>query len=230
MAANITNNIGSWNVTAASNQPDAADTADLQSDLQAIQSAVKKIRAISADIASGATVDLSTATGDFVTVTGTTGITAFGTVAAGLRYIVRFSGSLNITHDGTSLILPGGTNITTQANDILWMESLGSGNWRCLAYMPVHVTRTWQVVSASRALATEYTNTTSYDIEVFISLTPSSAPHGAYLYVNNTVSADWCYLLDATRAQLRATIPPGAIYEVISTTSNHTIQLWNELR
>jgi hypothetical protein len=72
MAANISNDIGTWSVTAGDNQPDSGDTADIQSDLQAIQSAVKKIRAIGADIASASTVNLAAATGDFVTVTGTT--------------------------------------------------------------------------------------------------------------------------------------------------------------
>jgi hypothetical protein len=41
---------------------------------------------------------------------------------------------LTLTHNGTSLILPGAENITTAAGDVALMESLGSGNWKCVVY------------------------------------------------------------------------------------------------
>jgi hypothetical protein len=53
-----------------------------------------------------------------------------------MRFILVFAGALTFTHNATSLILPGAANITTAAGDVAWMESLGSGNWRCLVYMP----------------------------------------------------------------------------------------------
>lgn len=87
-----------------------------------------------ADIASATTTDLSTVTGDCPDITGTTTITGFGTVAAGVTRKVRFTGALTLTHNGTSLILPGSANITTAANDTAEFESLGSGNWVCLWY------------------------------------------------------------------------------------------------
>lgn len=87
-----------------------------------------------ADIASASTVDLSTATGDFIDITGTTTITAFGTMAAGIQRTVRFTGALTLTHNGTSLILPGSSNITTANGDVAILRSLGSGNWKCLHY------------------------------------------------------------------------------------------------
>ncbi len=87
-----------------------------------------------ADIASAGTTNLATATGVFVHVTGTTTITAFGTAASGVVRVVRFAGALTLTHNATSLILPGGANITTAANDVAVMVSEGSGNWRCVAY------------------------------------------------------------------------------------------------
>lgn len=85
-------------------------------------------------IASASTVDLATATGSLVHITGTTTITAFGTVAAGREFTLVFDGALTLTHNGTSLILPGAANITTAAGDTAIMVSEGSGNWRCLAY------------------------------------------------------------------------------------------------
>jgi hypothetical protein len=88
-----------------------------------------------ADIASAATTDIGAATGNYVVVTGTTTITALGTVQAGTRRIVNFSGILTLTHNGTSLILPTTANITTAAGDTATFISLGSGNWVCTNYM-----------------------------------------------------------------------------------------------
>lgn len=87
-----------------------------------------------ADIPSAATTDIGAATGNFVHVTGTTTITALGTIQAGTRRIVRFAGALVLTHNATSLILPTGANITTAANDAATFVSEGSGNWRCVGY------------------------------------------------------------------------------------------------
>lgn len=89
-----------------------------------------------ADIASATTTDIGAATGNFVDVTGTTTITGLGTVKAGTRRIVQFDGSLTLTYNATSLILPGNANIVTQAGDIAEFVSLGSGNWICAKYTP----------------------------------------------------------------------------------------------
>lgn len=87
-----------------------------------------------ADIASATTTNIGAATGPYVNITGTTTITGLGTVTAGTERIVKFTGALTLTHNGTSLILPGAANITTAANDTAGFVSLGSGNWICLWY------------------------------------------------------------------------------------------------
>lgn len=87
-----------------------------------------------ADIASATTTDIGAASGNYVDVTGTTTITGLGTVQAGTTRTVRFTGALTLTHNATSLILPGGANITTAANDRATFISLGSGNWICVQY------------------------------------------------------------------------------------------------
>ena len=139
MAANILDNLANWSTTDASNQPDGTDTADIDAEFRRLQSVIRKYtRNKGADIASAATCDLATATGDYVDITGTTGITAFGTVSAGMRFILQFDDAVTITHHATSLILPGGANITTAAGDVLMMESLGSGNWKCLFYSGIY--------------------------------------------------------------------------------------------
>lgn len=87
-----------------------------------------------ADIASSGTTNIGAATGNAIDVTGTTTITALGTVQAGTRRVVRFTGALTLTHNATSLILPGGANITTANGDTATFISLGSGNWYCASY------------------------------------------------------------------------------------------------
>ena len=90
-------------------------------------------------LASATTTDLGTAGSNIVAISGTTTITGFGSTAvtANPVYFVRFTGALTLTHNGTSLILPGAASITTVAGDAAIFEYLGSGNWRCLAYMPI---------------------------------------------------------------------------------------------
>lgn len=88
------------------------------------------------DIASASSIDLGAATGDYVDVTGTTTMTALGTVAAGIERTLRFVGALTLVHNATSLILPGGESLTIEAGDVAVFRSLGSGNWRCVSYQP----------------------------------------------------------------------------------------------
>jgi hypothetical protein len=85
-------------------------------------------------LASAATVNIGAAAANSVQITGTTTITGLGTAAAGIRRSLRFAGALTLTHNATSLILPGGANIATVANDTAEFLSLGSGNWVCTSY------------------------------------------------------------------------------------------------
>lgn len=85
-------------------------------------------------IASAGTTNIGGAASTAVLISGTTGISSFGVVANCIR-LVRFAGVLTLTHNGTSLILPGGMNIATAANDMAIFKSDGSGNWRCYHYL-----------------------------------------------------------------------------------------------
>jgi len=136
MAANIDANLANWSTTDSSNQPDGAAPADIDADLRRMQSTLKKyLRTIGTDMASAATVDLSTATGEVVNITGTASISSLGIVAAGMRYWLVFGGAATLVHNGTSLILPSGGNVTAAAGDVACFESLGAGNWRALSYL-----------------------------------------------------------------------------------------------
>lgn len=88
------------------------------------------------NIASAATTDIGAAVGNYVKVTGSTTITAFGTVQAGSRRTVEFTGAPKLTYNATSLILPGAVDYYASAGDVLWFVSEGSGNWRCTDVTP----------------------------------------------------------------------------------------------
>lgn len=86
-------------------------------------------------LASGGTVPIGAASANSITISGTTTVTAFDTIAAGaVRHLV-FTGVLTLTHNATSLILPTAANISTASGDAATFESLGGGNWRCTSYM-----------------------------------------------------------------------------------------------
>lgn len=139
MAADTKTHLYEWSATAASNLP--ADNTNIGSNfadnLQTMQSVVRYECASHDTIASATTTDIGTKDAGSLTVSGTTTITGLGTVSAGIRKWLTFSGALTLTHNGTSLILPGGANITTVAGDVGCFESLGSGNWKCLSYTPI---------------------------------------------------------------------------------------------
>jgi hypothetical protein len=78
----------------------------------------------------GATVDLSTATGNTVDITtDTTTLTTFGTVRAGAVFFLRFLSARTITYNATSMVLPGARDVVTESGDRAMAVSLGSGNW-----------------------------------------------------------------------------------------------------
>jgi hypothetical protein len=89
-----------------------------------------------ADIASGATVDLGTATGNSLTVThstGTTAITSLGgaSLPAGTEIETIFSisgGTLTITHHATNLYLAGAANITLADKDAIRWRKMRDSN------------------------------------------------------------------------------------------------------
>lgn len=93
--------------------------------------------AASNTIASAATTDLGSLDETWLTVSGVTTITSFGTVSAGIYKLVTFSGALTLTHNATSLILLTGANRTTVAGDCGLYLSLGGGNWKEYFYSPI---------------------------------------------------------------------------------------------
>lgn len=137
--ADVTSTLNSWSSTSSSNLPAnsaAVGPNTLADNQRVIQAVVRAAVAGDGTIASATTTDLSTVNDGDITVTGTTTITGLGTLTAGIKKVLTFSGVLTLTHNATSLILPGAANITTAAGDVAVMRSLGSGNWKCIAFQP----------------------------------------------------------------------------------------------
>ena len=96
-------------------------------------------------IASAATTTLgSSSSGDTIHITGTTIITSFGASVTGVKKTLIFDAALTLTHNGTSLILPASTNITTATGDVAEFvcENGASGYWRCTSYVPYAISVT----------------------------------------------------------------------------------------
>jgi hypothetical protein len=69
------------------------------------------------DLASAATCDIGGQASTKLRITGTTGITSFGTNYRG-PILIRWAGAVSITHNATTLRCPGGASYTTIANEV----------------------------------------------------------------------------------------------------------------
>lgn len=119
----------------------------------------KKFVAAAQTIASASTVDLSTATGNVITISGTTTVNSFGTLQAGASFDLIFSGALTVTYNAVSMILPGLKSIPVNPGDTASIVSLGGGNWQMTNYVPASgpfVSGAINGLTLSRASATTY--------------------------------------------------------------------------
>lgn len=86
-------------------------------------------------LASAAAVNIGAAASNTISITGATTIMSFDVAPSGVTRRLVFSGSLTLTHNAASLMLPGAANIITTVGDVAEFQSLGGGNWRCIAFM-----------------------------------------------------------------------------------------------
>lgn len=124
--------------------------------------------AASVDVASAATTNIGAAASNNVRITGAVTITAFDTVDAGIRRNVRFAAALTLTHNATSLILPGGQSIVTVADDTAEFLSLGTGNWICLSYK--YARKAAKRVTSEASNATPTPNADTTDVHIITAL------------------------------------------------------------
>lgn len=191
------------------------------------------------DVASIATVNLTSSAPNTrnINITGVNTITAF-TVAAGKLYFVRFDSSLTLTNNA-SIITQRGANIVTAAGDTCIIRATAANVVEVLCYtraipQALGEGQTLQIVTGSRALNTNYTNTTGRSIFVTVRATttgPSIAANrigiqldaGAEYYSEGTPGAGAGYILCAV-----GIIPAGAVYR--ANINNATLTDWTEMR
>lgn len=133
------NTIPEYSTTAASNTDvsgvsvaEGWAAANINNSIRALLAQLKTECALLSSVSSATTTDISGA--GAYTVSGTTTITGF-TVVSGSRRILHFQDALTLTHNATSLILPGGADITTVAGDCLALVAVGTNQVRVVNYM-----------------------------------------------------------------------------------------------
>jgi len=123
----------------------------------------KQLNTQSATVASAATANIGAAAGNYIKITGNTSITSFGTVAAGALRVIEFNAAATLVHNATSMILPGGANITAANNDTALAISEGSGNWRVAAYQKASgAPVTLSPITSSLSAPVAMNNTSAY--------------------------------------------------------------------
>jgi hypothetical protein len=149
-------------------------------------------------IASATTTDIGAATGQYFDISGTTTITGLGTITAGAQRVAQFDGILTLTHNGTSLILPGAANITTAAGDTAGFVSLGSGNWACEWYTAASGQALVGASAASTTVAGIVELATTAETETGTDTTRAVTPDGLH-DMTTLAGASW-FLDDDTMA------------------------------
>jgi hypothetical protein len=108
-----------------------------------------------AAVTAAGTTDIWSIVGDYVHVTGTTTITSFSTAPyAGAQRTLIFDGALTLTHNATTLVLPGGVNITTAANDRAIVRADTTANMIVVSYIPAAGTGDFRTVQTFTANGT----------------------------------------------------------------------------
>lgn len=97
---------------------------------------IDKVTTIGDVMASAATVNLGSSTGNMVSISGTDAISSWGSVGdIGIERTVRFQGVVPLTHS-SGLNLPGGASITTASGDTGVFRKTGASTWQCISWQP----------------------------------------------------------------------------------------------
>jgi len=188
-------------------------------------------RATRIDIASVAgTVDLTTNAPDTddIQITGTNAITAF-TVAVGRVLRVTAGGAFTLANNG-SIVTQTGATIVCVSGDTFMLRATAANVVEVFGYAAVlgnyEVPRTWQDMSASRASATGYTNSTGREIEVSITSAPATATD-CILTVSGIQIARSSQNSSGGNSCVYGKVPNGATYSCVIVGSPF---VWAELR
>ena len=121
---------------AASNSPQGSENVapNLDNYLRSHAAILRQTYSLaSSTIASASTVDIASADGESVQVTGSSTINSLGTGFAGCLREIRFSGSPTLVSSGSIAGLPGGENLVITAGEVAVFRCVGSGQWRMVS-------------------------------------------------------------------------------------------------
>lgn len=125
-----------------------------------------------------------------------------------------------------SVSMAAGESCDFTSNGTTWYATGGS-----LFVRPIGVGQTWKNLAASRALNTNYTNTTGRPIMVAAGLTTDSEKGTAIINIDGVqIGGSSNYNAGAPQAFAMAIVPAGSVYRVAGTAGISTLQSWAELR
>lgn len=194
---------------------------------------VDKFNGPIATIASAATVDLTTLAPNTsqIAITGNASITGF-TVAAGRAFVVKFTGACTLVNSGT-LVTGTGGNIVTAVGDSCIVRSTAANAVEIvtgdfLQFKSLGIGQTWQDVLASRALNTNYTNTTGRPIFLSVMVAGTGGLDSVIFLVDGLVVASCNDTANNTDYPTTIIVPAGSTYRVNA--AGGLIMIWAELR
>jgi hypothetical protein len=162
---------------------------------------------------SASTVDLGSAPAHVVQITGTTAITSFGSSAntAAPIYAVRFSSSLTLTYNATSMILPGAASIVTNPGDAILAQYLGGGNWKVLFYQSVSGGQTAKIKASDTAIVSNATLTPDPDLLTGVLAVGRYTFELCLIFDSVSGTAGFKFTNDGTAADSRTVVPSVAM-------------------
>lgn len=129
--ADIPQLLRQWSATASNNQPTGATpiSTGLDDNLRVQQATIRQFLASpGSTIASASTVDLSTADGKTIPISGNVTVTGLGTESAGIPYLLQILGT-QVWKNSSAMPMPASVDQTFVAGDYIQAESKGAGNW-----------------------------------------------------------------------------------------------------
>lgn len=137
--------------------------------------------------------------GGYHVVTGTTTIAGlWGGEQVGAEIELRFAAALTLTHNGTSFVMPGGSNVVTASGDVARFRAEGGSNWRCVSAPPSWFGQTAGISLPTNVKSATYTmlagdkggeiNFTTAGVTLNL-LAAATAGNGAVIGVRNSASS-----------------------------------------
>jgi len=181
-----------------------------------------------ATLASAATVTIGGQNSTFIEISGTTGISSFGATYSGPRWI-RFQGALTLTHNATTLNLPGAADITTAAGDTcVAIPNAAANGWNVYAYQRASTTVSNSLATMTTSRLLGRTTAGTGGIEQLTAGASLSLSAGS-LNVNTASSSDMQTGTDANKVPPVSAIRGGLLVNGTSTTTNSTAHAFSSI-